>query len=230
MCSLAVFQQVTASLKKELKARVDDLQAAGSTNIFDAFSRAFQVMEDSIPLELVVDCNTALLFLTDGKMTDPADMTEQRVLDFVEEGLNRLTERLSHPVYLFSYSISENDDVHSFPKQLACTATTNGVWSKIIDDRTIVESLSSYTHLFSLGLGEGRNDDFVAWVEPYEFSTVAEMGVTVSSPAFDRSVDPPVLIAVVGLDLMVKALDRALEVETGSSETYDRIVLSSTAR
>lgn len=222
--------QVTSSIKKELKRRVNDLQAAGATNFYDAFLRAFQVMEDSIPLELVVDCNTALLFLTDGKMTDPPDMEETQVLEFVQEGLAKLEERLSHPVHLFSYSISENDDVHTFPKQLACATTDKGIWSKVIDERTIVESLSSYSNLFSMGLGEGRNDDFVAWVEPYIFSTRGEAGVTISAPIFDRSVTPAVLIGVVGIDILVKALDRALGVETGSSETYDRIVLSSTAK
>ena len=217
-------------MKRELKRRVNNLQAAGATNFYDAFRRAFQVMEDSLPLELVVDCKTALLFLTDGKMTDPPDLDESQVLDFVTQGLADLEELLSHPVHVFSYSISENDDVHTFPKQLACETTSQGIWSKVIDDRTIVDSLSSYSHLFSLGLGEGRNDDFVAWVEPYLFSTRGEAGVTISAPVFDRSVSPAVLIGVVGIDLLVKALDRALGVETGSSETYDRIVLSSTAR
>jgi hypothetical protein len=81
-----------------------------------------------------------------------------------------------------------------------------------------------------MGLGEGRNDDFVAWVEPYIFSTSGEYGVTVSAPVFDRSLTPAVLIGVVGIDFLVAALDRALGVETGSSETYDRIVLSAVAR
>lgn len=224
------FVKVTALLKEELKRRIRELQAVGSTNIYDAFRRAFQVMEESIPLELVVDCNTAILFLTDGKMTDPPDVTEETVLAFVEEGLIELEERLSHPVHLFSYSISENDDVHTFPKQLACTTTSNGIWSKVIDERTIVDSLTSYSNLFSLGLGEGKNDDFTAWVEPYQFSTSGKFGVTVSAPVFDRTVDPAVLIGVVGMDQLVRALDRALGVETGSSETYDRIVLSSTAK
>lgn len=222
--------KVTSSIKVELKKRIDELQANGATNMHDAFSRAFQVMEESIPLELVVDCNTAILFLTDGKMTDPPEITEGEVLDFVRDGLSKLEQRLSHPVHLFAYSISENDDVHTFPKQLACGSTDFGIWSKVVDESTIVESLSSYTNLFSLGLGEGKNLDFTAWVEPYIFSTRAELGVTVSAPAFDRSVDPPVLIGVVGLDLLTRALDRALGVETGSSETYDRIVLSSTAK
>jgi len=221
---------VTAAIKAELKKRVRELKASGSTNIYDAFRRAFQVMEESLPKELVVNCNTAFLFLTDGEMTDPPDVTEDAVLKSIEEGLSQLETKLKHPVHLFSYSISENDDVHTFPKQLACAATSNGIWSKVVDERTIVDSLSSYTNLFSLGLGDGKNKDFTAWVEPYLFSTRAENGVTVSAPVFDRSVDSPVLVGVVGLDLLVRALDRALGVETGSSATYDRIVLSSTAK
>ncbi|KAL3927886.1 MAG: hypothetical protein SGARI_005200, partial [Bacillariaceae sp.] len=115
-------------------------------------------------------------------MTDPPEVTEAEVLDFVEEGLAEMEDLLSHPVHLFTYSISENDDVHTFPKQLACQTTDKGIWSKVIDERTIIDSLSSYSNLFSMGLGEGRNDDFVAWVEPYIFSTRGELGVTISAP------------------------------------------------
>ena len=81
----------------------------------------------------------------------------------------------------------------------------------------------------SLGLGEGNNEDFVAWVEPYEFFNAKIMGTTVSAPAFDRSVDPPVLIGVVGMDFPMSALDRALGVPLGSTATFDRVVRSSTA-
>jgi hypothetical protein len=107
-------------------------------------------MTEAIPTELVVFCNTAILFLTDGQMTDPPELTESDVLDYISLGLEDLEEKLQHPIHLFTYSISENDDVHSFPKQLACSATSHGVWSKIIDDRNVVESLSSYYKLFSL--------------------------------------------------------------------------------
>lgn len=220
--------KVTADTKKILKERIDGLEAAGSTNIYEAFRRAFQVMEKAIPQELVVQCNTAVLFLTDGEMTDPPGETEDQVLAYVQQGVARLEEKLSQPVYLFSYSVSENGDVHDFPKQLACGV--NGVWSELVDDRSIVESLASYTNLFSLGLGEGRNDEFTAWVEPYVFRSNSKLGVTVSAPAFDRSVEPPMLIGVVGLDVPMSALDQALGVEIGSSATLDRVVQASTAK
>ena len=56
------------------------------------------------------------------------------LLGMVEAGLSNLETSLSRPVFLFTYSVSDNDDVHQFPKQLACTATTNGIWSKVIDE------------------------------------------------------------------------------------------------
>ncbi|KAL3919816.1 MAG: hypothetical protein SGILL_003564 [Bacillariaceae sp.] len=202
--------KVTSSIKNELKKRINELEAVGATNFYDVFDSVFKVMKASIPKEKIVNCNTALIFLTDGEMTDPPEKTESDVLVDVEKGLADLQSVLRHPVYLFTYSISENDDVHAFPKQLACQTTDKGIWSKVIDERTIIESLSSYTNLFSMGLGEGRNDDFVAWVEPYIFSTRGEYGVTISAPFFDRSVTPPVLVGVVGYDFLVEALDRAL--------------------
>ena len=80
-------------------------------------------------------------------------------------------------MYLFLYSISENDDVHDYPKKLACGATTHGIWSKLVDDRTIVQALTSYKQVFAVGLGEGKNKDFTAWSEPYKFITNGVMGV-----------------------------------------------------
>jgi hypothetical protein len=80
--------------------------------------------------------------------------------------------------------------------------------------------------LVSLGLG---NEDFTAWVEPYEFFNAKIMGTAVSAPAFDRSVDPPVLVGVVAMDFPMSALDRALGVSIGSTTTFDRVVQASTA-
>ena len=142
--------KVNQDTKFQLKNAIRRFQASGATNIYEAFSRTFSLMTEAIPMELVVNCNTAILFLTDGEMTDPPELTEKDVLDFVKEGLDELEETLQQQVYLFTYSISENDDVHSFPKRLACSAAARGVWSKIIDDRSIVDSLSSYYKLFSM--------------------------------------------------------------------------------
>ena len=75
-----------------------------------------------------------------------------------------------------------------------------------MDDSTgdLVSAMSAYYKLFALGLGEGGNEDFAAWVEPYEFASPAgKMGTTVSAPVFDRSVTPPLFLGVVANDRFV---------------------------
>ena len=136
-------------VKEQLIQRIRNLEAVGSTNFYDAFDKAFSIMQEAIPNELVVECNTAVLFLTDGKMTEPEDVTEAQVLQFAQDGLKEMEDNIGHPVRLFTYSISQDNDVHTFPKELACATETPGVWSKIVNAEDIVDSLSSYYKLFA---------------------------------------------------------------------------------
>jgi uncharacterized protein with von Willebrand factor type A (vWA) domain len=47
---------------------IDNFKAAGLTNFYDAFNTTFAVMQQIIEQELHVDSNSAILFLTDGKV------------------------------------------------------------------------------------------------------------------------------------------------------------------
>ena len=89
---------LTASLENKgmLEQRIDDLVASGTTNFRDAFKAAFKVMNDSIDQEFHVDCTTAILFLTDGKMN--TDVTEQSVLALVNSSITDLEKK---PVLFF---------------------------------------------------------------------------------------------------------------------------------
>jgi hypothetical protein len=62
-----------------LLQEIDHLTAGGSTNTYDAFVKAFEVLDDSNEKESTVECNTAILFLTDGITTEPAvwNMTQR---------------------------------------------------------------------------------------------------------------------------------------------------------
>jgi len=217
--------------KKILIKAIDMFYPSGLTNFLDAFQKAFRVLDNSIQEELHVPCNTAILFLTDGKMTAPEDTTESAVVNFITDSLIEYEEKLNNrPILLFTYSVSADDDVHVFPKEIACSATGTGVWSKIVDDREIFESLTSYFLLFAVGLGVDKNENFTAWVEPYEFATGGLLGTTVSAPVYDRSKDPPLFLGVAGLDFPMAAVDKALDVEEGSQESINHIVLTSTAK
>lgn len=222
--------KATKYTKGVLKEKIRNLEAVGGTNFYDAFRLAFSVMDEAVPNELIVNCNTAVLFLTDGEMTEPPDKNETEVRQYIQDGIEAMQAAIGHPVLLFTYSISQDEAVHAFPKELACgSSIVQGVWSKIVQAEDIVSSLSSYYKLFAVGLGDGINTNFVAWAEPYVFFNAKFVGTTVSAPVFDRSMDPPVLVGVVGMDLPMSALDRALNVSVGSTATFERVVQSSTA-
>ena len=221
----------TRENKDWLINQIDKLEAGGRTNFYDAFVTAFKLLAMSVEEEYTVNCNTAILFLTDGEMTEPKDKTEQDVLDLVSSRISDISTLLSKPVMLFTYSVSEQEEVHALPSRLACT-TEWGVWSKVTADVEIVESLASYYRLFALGLGASQNDGFAAWVEPYAYYTGGVLGTTVSTPVYDRSKQPHVFLGVAAVDLRLAALDAALGIapERGSQESINRIALVSTAR
>ena len=218
----------TAENKAALLNTIDGFEATGKTNFYDAFNAAFTVLENTIEQELHADCNSAILFLTDGEMTDPPSIDETDVINLVTARLDDIAAASGNPVLLFTYSVSEDNGVHTFPKQLACS-TDYGVWSKIVDASEIMDSLTSYYTLFALGLGQGNNEDFVAWVEPYSFATGGVLGTTVSAPVYDRSKQPALFVGVVGFDFTLASIDKALGVDSGSQEALDRVVLASTA-
>ena len=148
--------------KTILKEQVDKMVPRGGTNFYDAFVRAFDVLDRSIEDEITVQCNTAILFFTDG-ISDSENSDD--VIDLVLERLNTTSAKLKEPIQLFSYSLSGGDStIDEFPKLLAC-ATGTGVYSKIDYIEDIADSLASYYRLFALGLGSGPNEDFTAWVE-----------------------------------------------------------------
>jgi hypothetical protein len=179
-------------------------------------------------IDLIPFCNVKHL-ITDGEMTEPQNVTEQEVLDLVSSRMETTSKVLTSPILLFTYSVSEEDEVHELPSKLACNAEY-GVWSKVDADDNIVDSLSNYYRLFALGLG--LDETFVSWVEPYVYDPGETLGTTVSVPVYDRSKSPPLFLGVASIDVSLAALDVALGLEPGrgSQESINRVALVSAAR
>jgi len=233
--------RATKSNKEQLVQAIDNLTAVGGTNFYDPLEMAFDALDRTIENEVAANCNSAILFLTDGRVSSGGDvgdttglssedvtlLREDAVLDLVQQRMANSTHKsqihgaLTNQVLFFSYSIDGADsELHEFPKRLACDATEVGVWSKVVRPDQIIDSLSSYYLLFSSGLADGKNSNFTTWVEPYKFASTQITGTTISSPVFDRSVDPPVFLGVVGIDLPMSAINRALGVssEAGTND------------
>jgi hypothetical protein len=148
-------------------------------------------------------------------MTEPDGIVPADVKTMVQNRISQTTAVTGKPVLLFTYSVadkSENQNVHAFPRELACS-TEFGIWSKIVSDEEIVEALASYYLLFALGLCNEDNQNFTAWVEPYIFRTANILGTTVSAPVYDRTKSPPLFIGVAAVDIALEALRIALEDE-----------------
>ncbi len=209
-----------------LTQRINDLESKGNTNFYEAFNAAFDVFNTTIDQELSVNCNSAVLFFTDGVSSNVQGNDE--VTRLIQESIAAIQPRLlDKPILLFAYSISEDQEVHTFPLQLSCKVD-QGVWSLIPNDEAIIESLSSYHQLFALGLGSELNEDFVAWVEPYPLATGNRLGTTVSVPVYDHSRTPHIFLGVVGVDIPLAAIDAALGAENDdSAESISRVVSSS---
>ena len=134
---------------------------------------------------------------------------------------------LTKPIVLFTFSVSEQQQVHELPSKLACS-TEWGLWSKVTVDEDIVSSLLSYFRLFAFRLGEDSNEEFAAWVEPYVFWTGDVLGTTVSVPVYDRTKSPNLFLGVAAVDISITALDAALGITAttpgmGSEASIERI-------
>jgi len=137
-------------------------------------------------------------------------------------GYRLLRKGADSPLIFFSYSVSRQENIHEFPKELAYSLPY-ALWSKIEDSENIVEALSGYYSLFALGLGEESNNGFTAWTEPYEFfSGNSIIGITVSAPVYDRTKSPYLHVGTVGVDLALGAFINALGA-TSSDEAIARL-------
>lgn len=221
--------RATTENKERLVEAINGLEANGGTNFYDAFELAYSSLEKSIPNDKTTLCNAAILFLTDGGITRGPGRDE--VINLVNERTRQFAKNdFGRKALVFTYSLGDSAD-HDVMKTIACN--TNGIWTPVDDDYNLsgdlVTAMSSYYKLFALGLGEGRNEDFVAWVEPYEFATTGNVGTTVSTPLYDYSVSPPLFLGVVAIDMYMSALEEVLGEDSFSSTMLDRFIELSTA-
>jgi len=215
--------RATSENKSKLIDAIKDLKTDGATNFGDAFNTTFNALDNTIRNEATSGCNIAVLFLTDGQITQ--GLQEDEVVSLVNNRTAQLAEEFSRKTTIFTFSLGYHAD-HTATKRIACS--TGGIWSKVDDfSGDLVKEMSSYYKLYALGLGEGGNEDFTAWVEPYPFSTGGVMGTTVSTPVYDRSVNPPLFLGVAAVDMYMDDIEQIIDQD--SSMMLDRFVLLSTA-
>jgi hypothetical protein len=194
-----ILKRATDENKSSISSAIDNLEPAGGTDFYSGFDMAFKTFRDSKNAESTSGCNQAILFLTDGQMQDREDL----LFELLSNEAGKYSNNGRKPPVLFTYSFGSGAD-NTVTKRIACEY--DGVWSEVKDGGDLAQSMGAYYKYFAnAGLSE---DDFVAWVAPYEYSTTGELGTTASAPVYDRSVDPPILAGVVGLDFSFVAMER----------------------
>ncbi|KAL3826889.1 hypothetical protein ACHAXA_000857 [Cyclostephanos tholiformis] len=217
--------RATIENQNQLVQAIKELKPQGGTNFNNAFANAFDALDETIRNEATSGCNIAILFMTDGQVSEGPGAVE--VISLVNERTKQLEMNFSRKTTIFTFSLGKEAD-HTITKTIACN--TGGIWTPVSDVYgDLISAMSAYYKLFALGLGVGGNEDFAAWVEPYKFYTRGVIGTTVSVPVYDRSVTPPLFLGVVAVGWDMSAIKQILGEEATSSTMLERFVARSTA-
>ncbi|GAX12566.1 hypothetical protein FisN_13Lu031 [Fistulifera solaris] len=196
----------TKENKQILVSLIEKEEKGDGTDMYGGLKKAFDILDDSRDNGVAVNCNSAILFISDG-IVKPSDTDGPDMLKgMVEERIKNATAR-GNPLKLFTYSVTNGEETeesnHPFLAELACLV--DGFWAPIQSDKDIVAAMSGYNLVFAAGLSSSENSQRTAWTEPYEFWN-GEIGITVSAAVYDRSVTPARYIGVVGIDILQKPL------------------------
>ncbi len=202
----------------------EHIQRGGQTDK-DQVQYAFTLAHNALfasSFDSTNNCNNVILFFTASEILDyDLGKFESQV------AANSSDAKLSSkPLLLFTFSVGNSKNVTDFPKQLACSNGTYGDYSKLDDASNTVSPLKAYYQLMALGLADKSNKDFVAWAVLYIHFDGAGLGTTASAPVYDRSKSPARLLGVVGIDVPIDALQKALGVnntEAGTTAVNDEI-------
>jgi hypothetical protein len=221
-----LLERATDANKESALKRIKSLVPSGATNYIAGLQMAYDILINSGEKEISSICRKAILFVSDGGMSIG---TPSELYSMIDSKQALYESKGQTPPVLFTYSFGASAD-ETIPKELSCRY--KGVWSRIGDAEDLAEAMGGYYKYFSYGLGDAVNEDFVAWVSPYEYSTGSGMGTTASAPVYDRSVSPPILVGVVGYDFSFAAMQRALgdeNLEVNKNAIIDEIVRKSIA-
>lgn len=166
----------------------------GGTNFESGFQMAFNLFDSSS--EATSSCKKTILFMTDGQVT------YGKKGDALYNMINNRNQ--NHNAIIFTYSLGAGAS-SEVPKAIACA--NNGIWSKIPDGGNLQGYMSRYYDYFSRFRQITSDTDVQAyWTFPYEDATGAGEMITGAYPVYDISKKLPILVGVVGIDVLTKDL------------------------
>ena len=198
----------TSANIRSLSSDIDGITASGPTNYEAAFRKAFDLLDRSQSQELASDCQTALLFLTDGMPTDGE--TNANNLQNLVSNLN------TESAVIFTFTLG-SDAPAAIPKAIACG--NKGIFIHVNDNGNLRDAMSNYYNYFATVRQVSDNLEPV-WVEPYIDAFGLGEVTTVSRALYDTNVDPPRLYGVVSVDILTTDLRNADETNWQNTILY----------
>eukprot|EP00903_Cladosiphon_okamuranus_P018586 g17109.t1 len=177
----------------------DEVETEGSTNFEVAMTMTFSLLAASQALgdEASSECSTAILFLSDGTITQGLGMEDPSEVVGLVETLN-----VDIDAQIFTFALGPDADAATL-KTIACGS--GGIFQAVPDGGALSSAMSFYYRFYAIGLGSST--DYTAYSSLYEFSdgTGGELGFTVASPAYDQAFDPPAFLGVSGVDFTLQS-------------------------
>jgi len=200
--------RATDDTKKKLIDFIDGMVASGGTNMEKALKTSFSLIDKSREAGATSGCQIAILFLTDGELSEgrpPSEVAEEWNSD------------LDRNVRVFTFSFGKSADKEQMRK-LSCE--NKGIWNHVDDGGDLGSAMSKYYTLYSVGLSSDRSE--VRWSEPYiDASGLGEI-ITGASPCFDRTLKPPSFFGVTAIDFSTSLIYNQTGVNP--QELYDNLL------
>lgn len=213
--------QMTPTNRALLKKFINDAEAWGGTNMGDAFTKAFDVLDSSSVPSSSSGCNKAIVFLTDGVNSGAADPLS--VINTRNggpyDGVDMDTEQSYTRIFTFTFG-SGVTDITDMTK-IACQ--NGGIYHDIKDSEAskLKEVMANYFVYLAAGLAPRleTNQVTVRWVDIYEDGQGRGQMTAVCSPIYNYMENPPVLFGIICVGI---TMDEATLLSGWDSE-WDRI-------
>ena len=166
---------------------------AEQTNYELAFTAAFNMIGATFDNENGITCNTIILFISDSNPTN-GEQDPAALLSLVQE-----LDNYNTLMFLFGLGTEMSPDILQL---FACNF--NGVYHQVANPADLSVSLKDYFNFISAGLTRTTP----IWTEPYIDALGLGLITTLAFPIYDKTVNPPFLIAVMAADLLLSDFKR----------------------
>jgi hypothetical protein len=181
---------------KYMKNFIQKIVAKGEANLEKSLTKLYDILDRSYDSERSTNCNTFVFYMSGGVPSQ--GITDNKLLYELIMKREAVIEERKRPKF-FSYTLGEQPLEINFPYYLSCNK--DGIYENI-DLKNYYPSFLSYFQSIGLTSVESK----LIYAEPYYDTAGAGYVTTAAMSVYDRTLDPPFRIGVIGIDLKMNDL------------------------